>query len=90
MYYILLFTRVRIPTPGPGMSHPKYPTTMFFAKISPNPNITPFTNGNKRLMARDDANASMRARLESELLNIARVTDEGFGGGRYGGSSGCS
>lgn len=41
-------------------------------------------------MATDDTNASMRARLESEVLNIARVTDEGFGGGRYGGSSGCS
>lgn len=37
-------------------------------------------NGKKRLMTKDEANARIRARLESELLNMAKVTDGGFGG----------
>ena len=46
-----------------------------FAKISPNPSITPFTNGKNILMDNEENRAQMRARVGSVGSNTARVTD---------------
>jgi hypothetical protein len=46
-----------------------------FAKISPKPSITPFTNGKNMLMDNEENKAQMRARAGSVWSNIARVTD---------------
>lgn len=46
-----------------------------FAKISPKPSITPFTNGKNMLIDNEEKKAHMRARAGSVWSNIARVTD---------------
>jgi hypothetical protein len=46
-----------------------------FAKISPKPSITPFTNGKNMLMDNEENKAQMRVRAGSVGSNIARVTD---------------
>jgi hypothetical protein len=46
----------------------------FLAKISPNPSITPLTNGSSRLTANAEKKADTRARVESDGLKIASVT----------------
>lgn len=53
--------------------------TTFFAKISPNPSITPFTKGSSRFTARDEKRAINRVRLESDESKIAEVSDAGAG-----------
>jgi hypothetical protein len=69
----------RIPTAvatDPGLRfHPSRPITIFLAKISPNPSITPFTKGNKRLTAREEKKAIKRVRLESDESKMAEVSD---------------
>jgi hypothetical protein len=58
---------------------------MFLANISPNPSITPLTNGKSKLIARDESSAVTRVRVEREGSNIARVADSsGAGGGGCG------
>jgi len=44
-----------------------------FAKISPNPSITPFTNGKNILMDNEENRAQMRVRGGSAGSNTARV-----------------
>jgi hypothetical protein len=46
-----------------------------FAKISPKPSITPFTNGKNMLMDNEENKAQTRVRAGSVWSNIARVTD---------------
>jgi hypothetical protein len=46
-----------------------------FAKISPNPSITPFTNGKKKLMDNDEHSAQKRVLAGSVSSNTARVID---------------
>lgn len=48
-----------------------------FAKISPNPSITPFTNGNSMLMANEERRAFIRVRVEREESKIIKVADRG-------------
>jgi hypothetical protein len=55
-----------------------------FAKISPNPSITPFTKGKNILMDSEENRAQMRARAGSEGSNTARVTDAVAVGGEVG------
>lgn len=55
--------------------HPSHPTTTVFAKISPKPSITPFTNGKNMLMDNEENKAQMRVRAGSVWSNIERVTD---------------
>lgn len=61
-----------VATVGP---HPSHPTKTVFAKISPKPSITPFTNGKNMLMDNEEKKAEMRVRAGSFWSNIARVTD---------------
>jgi len=72
--------------PGRGNGRqPKYSNTMFLANISPNPSMTPLTNGKSKLIAKDDSNAVTRVRVERERSNIARVADSrGADGGGCG------
>jgi len=82
-YYVPFVLRERTPTPtlvatvGP---HPNHPTMTVFAKISPNPSITPFTNGKNILMDNEENRAQMRVRAGSVWSNTARVTDAVFAG----------
>jgi hypothetical protein len=46
-----------------------------FAKISPNPSITPFTNGKKKLMDNEEHSAQKRVLGGSVWSNTARVID---------------
>ena len=46
-----------------------------FAKISPKPSITPFTNGKNMLMDNEEKKAQMRVRAGRVWSNIASVTD---------------
>jgi len=46
-----------------------------FAKISPNPSITPFTNGKKKLMDNEEHSAQKRVLAGSVWSNTARVID---------------
>jgi len=67
----------------PGLAsgfHPKYSSTMFFAKISPKPSITPLMNGNARLMASDDRIARTRVFVDRDESKMARVAVTGLGG----------
>lgn len=41
----------------PGILHPNHPMTTVLAKISPKPNMTPFTNGRNMLIVSDDKSA---------------------------------
>jgi hypothetical protein len=51
-----------------------------FAKISPKPSITPFTNGKNMLMANEENNAQVRVRAGSSWSNMASVTDAAVAG----------
>jgi hypothetical protein len=51
-----------------------------FAKISPKPSITPFTNGKNMLMDNEENKAQTRVRAGSSWSNIERVTDAAVGG----------
>jgi len=66
-----------VATVGP---HPSHPTMKVFAKISPKPSITPFTNGKNMLMDNEENRAQMRVRVGSAWSNIARVTDAAVAG----------
>jgi hypothetical protein len=66
-----------VATVGP---HPNHPTMTVFAKISPKPSITPFTNGKNMLMDNEEKKAEMRVRAGSSWSNIARVTDAAVAG----------
>jgi hypothetical protein len=46
-----------------------------FAKISPKPSITPFTNGKNMLMDNEENKAQMRVLAGNVWSNIERVTD---------------
>jgi len=46
-----------------------------FAKISPKPSITPFTNGKNMLMDNEENKAQIRVRTGSAGSNIESVTD---------------
>lgn len=73
----------RIPTvvaTDPGFRfHPSQSITIFLAKISPNPSITPFTKGNNKLTAREEKKAVNRVCLESDESKMAEVSDTGTG-----------
>jgi len=61
---------------------PKYSNTIFLAKISPKPSMTPLTNGRSKLIAKDEKSAVSRVRVEREESNITRLADSsGRGGG---------
>ncbi len=70
-----------------GLFHPNHSITTFLAKISPNPSMTPFTNGKKRFTAREEANANTLVRVDKEGSKIDNVTETGrlFTGGSAGG-----
>ena len=80
--------RERLPSPrfvatlGP---HPSQSTMTVFAKISPNPSITPFTNGKNRLMDNEETSAQKRVRTGSAGSNTARVIDAAAVVGRAAG-----
>ena len=61
-----------VATVGP---HPSHPTMTVFAKISPNPSITPFTNGKSMLMDNEETKDQKRVLAGSVLSNTARVTE---------------
>lgn len=61
-----------VATVGP---HPSHPTMTVFAKISPKPAMTPFTNGKNMLMVNEENKAQMRARAGSVWSNIESVID---------------
>jgi hypothetical protein len=63
-----------------GVFHPNHSKTTFFANISPNPSITPLTNGRSMFIASDENRAVTRVRVESDESNIARVAEIGAGG----------
>jgi len=75
--------RERVPSPtvvatvGP---HPSQPTITVFAKISPNPSITPFTKGKNMLMDNEESNAQKRALAGSEESKTASVADAAIAG----------
>ena len=70
--------RVGMPSPklvatvGP---HPSHPTMTVFAKISPNPSITPFTNGKSMLMDKEETKDQKRVLTGSVWSNTARVIE---------------
>jgi len=61
-----------VATVGP---HPSHPTMTVFAKISPNPSITPFTNGKSMLMDNEETKDQKRVLTGSVLSNTARVIE---------------
>ena len=61
-----------VATVGP---HPSHPTTTVFAKISPNPSITPFTNGKSMLIDSEETKDQKRVLGGSVLSNTARVIE---------------
>ena len=61
-----------VATVGP---HPSHSTMTVFAKISPNPSITPFTNGKSMLMDNEETRDQKRVPTGSELSNTARVIE---------------
>jgi hypothetical protein len=69
----------------PPTLQPNQPRITFLANISPNPNMTPFTNGSNKFMPRDEKNADKRARVGSDWSNMARVADRGALAGAGGG-----
>lgn len=67
-------------TPGPkpaGRGNPNNGATTFFAKISPNPSMTPLMKGSSMLIAREENTARTRARAVRFGLKIDRVTEGG-------------
>jgi hypothetical protein len=71
----------------PPTFQPNHRRMTFLAKISPNPNMTPFTNGSTKLTARDEKNADTRAPVGRVESNMAWVADKGTLAG--GGSGMC-
>lgn len=71
-----------------GPFHPSHSITIFLANISPNPSMTPLTNGNKRFTARDEANANALVRVDKEESKMDSVTETGplCAGGSAGGA----
>jgi len=63
-------------------AHPNHFHNTFSAKISPNPIITPLTNGRKRLMVSDPRRATTRVLVEREESRIA-VDAGGRGGSSF-------
>lgn len=84
------FRAVRSPTletVGLGAEdQPNHVMTTFFAKISPNPSMTPLTKGRSRLTASAEKNATVRVLVDSEESKIARVAE---GGGSVDGLGCC-
>lgn len=78
----------------PGPFQPNHSITTFLANISPKPSITPFTNGRRRLTARDDTKAVTLVRVDKEESKMASVTETGGlgAGGSFAreGVSACS
>lgn len=73
-----IYERFREGTPSPTFAatlgpHPSHPTMTVFAKISPNPSITPLTNGKNILMDNEENRAQMRVRGGSAGSNTASV-----------------
>jgi hypothetical protein len=67
--------------PGRSGFRPNHPKTISLAKISPKPNITPFTNGRRRLMANAEHRAFRRVFVDREESNTERVADTGCSSG---------
>jgi hypothetical protein len=61
----------------PPVFQPNQPRTTFLANISPNPSITPLTNGNSIFIAREEKKADTRARVGSDGSNMACVAERG-------------
>ena len=61
-----------VATVGP---HPSHPIITVFAKISPNPSITPFTNGKNMLIDSEETSAQKRVPTGSVSSNTARVAE---------------
>ena len=83
--FYLFCDRLRVGTPSPTFAatagpHPSHPTMTVFAKISPNPSITPFTNGKNILMDSEEKRAQMRLLAGSVGSNTARVADAAVAG----------
>lgn len=76
---------LRSPSPLATSRHPLQPNKLL-AAISPKPSITPLINGSRRLIARLEASARNRARLESVLSKMESVTDGGATGGSVNGA----
>jgi len=55
--------------------HPTHSTTTVLAKISPNPSITPFTNGKNMLIDSEETSAQKRVLTGNEPSNTARVAE---------------
>ena len=68
----------------PGTFQPNHCTTTFFAKISPKPSITPFTNGSSTLIATLDSSASARVFGLSVESNTESVAVRASSGWRWG------
>jgi hypothetical protein len=51
--------------------------TTSLAKISPNPSITPFTNGKSKLIASEANNALSRVQVDRDGSKIAKVAVRG-------------
>jgi hypothetical protein len=88
-FFNYVFERFREKMPSPTFvatlgPHPSHPTMTVFAKISPNPSITPFTNGKNILMDNEEHRAQMRVLAGSVGSNTARVADA-VGAGRAAG-----
>lgn len=67
--------------PGTLVPQPNHLRTTFLAKISPNPNMTPFTNGKSKLIARAEANDLTRVEVERVLSKTESVAEVGAVGG---------
>lgn len=65
-----------VATLGPQPSHS---TMTVFAKISPNPSITPFTNGKSMLMDNEETKDQKRVLTGSVPSNTARVIEAAVG-----------
>jgi hypothetical protein len=65
------------PTLMAGIFQPNHPVTTWRAKSSPNPSMTPFMKGRTRFMAIEDANASIRVRVDRDESKMDRVTETG-------------
>lgn len=63
-----------------GFGQPNQGPTTFRAKISPNPSMTPFTNGKNMLIAMDDTSATTLVRVDTFESNTVRVNDGGAAG----------
>jgi len=83
---LLLNEVFRIPTeedtnPGRSVFQPNHLSTTSLAKISPKPNMTPLTNGSKRLIANAEPSAMSRVFVDSDESKIERVAVTSCSGG---------